>query len=86
MKRSTPLCRHIGGKVRFFRKKRGMTQEELAARLQTRGCNITRAMVGHIETGYRTSPGAFDTMALQSKPQTAPGGLRAQGGWLPCTH
>lgn len=55
MKRSTPLSRHIGGKVRFYRKKRGMTQEELAARLQTRGCNITRAMVGHIETGYRTA-------------------------------
>ena len=34
MKRSTPLSRHIGGKVRFYRKKRGMTQEELAARLQ----------------------------------------------------
>ena len=32
-----------------------MTQKDLAARLQTRGCNITHAMVGHIETGYRTA-------------------------------
>ena len=39
----------------LFRKKRGMTQKDLAARLQTRGCNITHAMVGHIETGYRTA-------------------------------
>ena len=117
MKRSTPLCRHIGGKVRFFRKKRGMTQEELAARLQTRGCNITRAMVGHIETGYRTasvfeidmlvevlgidynalfardlkprrdwtSPGIFDTMAIQIS-RRPPGRSARQGGCLPCTH
>lgn len=55
MKRSTPLERHIGGRVRYYRKKRGLTQDALAARLQTRGCNVTRAMVGHIETGYRTT-------------------------------
>lgn len=55
MKRSTPLDRHVGGKVKYYRKQQKLTQEELAARLQTRGCNITRTMVGHIETGYRTT-------------------------------
>lgn len=63
MKRSTPLSRHIGERVKYYRKKRRLTQEELAAQLQTRGCNITRAMVGHIETGYR-SASAFEIDAL----------------------
>lgn len=55
MKRSTPFMPPYRWKSPLFRKKRGMTQKDLAARLQTRGCNITRAMVGHIETGYRTA-------------------------------
>ena len=55
MRRSTPQARHIGAKVKYYREKRDLTQEELAAQLQTRGCNITRTMVGHIETGYRTA-------------------------------
>lgn len=63
MKRSTPLSRHIGEKVKYYRKLRDLTQEELAAQLQIRGCNITRTMVGHIETGYR-SASAFEVDAL----------------------
>ena len=63
MKRSTPLCRHIGAKVRHYRKKRGLTQAGLAALLQARGCDVTRAMVGHIETGYRTAS-VFEIDAL----------------------
>lgn len=55
MRRSTPQQRHIGAKVKYYREKRSLTQEDLAAQLQTRGCNITRTMVGHIETGYRTA-------------------------------
>ena len=55
MRRSTPRDRHIGVKVKYYREQAHLTQEELAAKLQTRGCNITRTMVGHIETGYRTA-------------------------------
>ena len=45
----------LSSRIRQRRDQLGLSQEELAARLQTRGCNITRAMVGHIETGYRTA-------------------------------
>lgn len=53
MKRSTPLTRNIGAKVKYYRCLRHLTQEELSAQLQTVGCDITRAMVSQIETGYR---------------------------------
>ena len=29
--------------------------EQLAAQLQTNGCDITETMLGHIETGYRST-------------------------------
>ena len=51
MKRSTPLTRNIGAKVKYYRKLRG----QLAAQLQTNGCDITETMLGHIETGYRST-------------------------------
>ena len=64
MKRSTPLERNIGAKVKQYRKAKGMTQDALAARLQTQGCDITRVMVGQIETGYRaTSVFEIDKLA-----------------------
>lgn len=47
------MNRNIGAKVKFFRELRGLTQEALAAQLQTRGCDITRTMVAQIESGYR---------------------------------
>lgn len=55
MKRSTPLDRNIGQKVKYYRTKNGLTQKDLAAKLQTHGCDITETMVGHIETGYRSA-------------------------------
>ena len=55
MKRSTPLNRNIGGKVKYYRELRGPTQKELAARLQTCGCDLTETMVGQIEIGYRAT-------------------------------
>lgn len=55
MKRSTPLKRNIGQKVKHYRMESGLTQRELAAKLQTCGCDITETMVGHIETGYRSA-------------------------------
>ena len=33
----------------------GLTQKQLAAQLQTNGCDITETMLGHIETGYRST-------------------------------
>ena len=53
MKRSTPLDRNIGRKGRYYRKQLGLTQKELAARLQVNGCDMTETMVGQIEIGYR---------------------------------
>ena len=53
MKRSTPLDRNIGRKVRYYRKQLGLTQKELAARLQVNGCDMTETMVGQMEIGYR---------------------------------
>ena len=55
MKRSTPLDRNIGAKVKYYRKLRGLTQKQLAAQLQTSGCDITETMLGHMETGYRST-------------------------------
>ena len=53
MKRSTPMDRNLGGKVRYYRERNGWTQEELAARMQVKGCDLTRAAIGQIEIGYR---------------------------------
>ena len=55
MKRSTPLTRNIGATVQYYRKLPGLTQKQLAAQLQTNGCDITETMLGHIETGYRST-------------------------------
>ena len=55
MKRSTPIERNIGAKVRQYRRACGLTQRELAAQLQVRGCDITETMLGHIETGRRAA-------------------------------
>lgn len=54
MKRSTPMQRNIGAKVQYYRKQMGLTQKQLAARLQVNGCDLSETIVGHIETGHRT--------------------------------
>ena len=43
----------IGINIRVLREKAGLTQEQVAARLQTRGCDITRSAVAKIEVGQR---------------------------------
>lgn len=53
MKRSTPMDRNIGAKVQYYRKQLGLTQKELAARLQVNGCDLSETMVGQIEIGHR---------------------------------
>ena len=43
----------IGGNIRKLREKAGLTQEQVAARLQINGCDITRSAVAKIEVGQR---------------------------------
>ncbi len=43
----------IGRNVRLLRERCGITQDQLAARLQVRGCDITRSAVAKIEVGQR---------------------------------
>lgn len=45
--------KRIGSNVRRLREKRGLTQEQVAARLQTRGCDLTRSALAKIEVGQR---------------------------------
>lgn len=53
MNRCTPKERNIGERVAFYRKFRGLTQKQLAAKLQTAGCDMTSEMVWKVETGRR---------------------------------
>jgi len=53
MNRSTPKKRNIGRRVAFYRELRGLTQKELAAQLQTVGCDMTSEMVWKAENGRR---------------------------------
>ena len=43
----------IGNNIRALRERARMTQEILAAKLQLRGCDITRSAVAKIEVGQR---------------------------------
>lgn len=43
----------FGRKIRELREKADLTQEQLAARLQVEGCDITRSAVAKIEVGQR---------------------------------
>lgn len=43
----------VGNNVRILREKCGITQEQLAAKLQIYGCDITRSAVAKIEVGQR---------------------------------
>lgn len=54
MNRSTPKDRNIGRRVAFYRELRGLTQKNLAAKLQTVGCDMTSEMVWKVENGRRS--------------------------------
>ena len=43
----------VGNNIRILREKSNITQEQLAARLQVNGCDITRSAVAKIEVGQR---------------------------------
>jgi len=45
--------KRIGRNIRALRERAAMTQELLAAKLQLRGCDITRSAVAKIEVGQR---------------------------------
>ena len=43
----------VGNNIHRLRERRGLTQEEVAAKLQVNGCDITRSSVAKIEVGQR---------------------------------
>ena len=43
----------VGRQIRSVREAKGLTQEQLAARLQTYGCDITRSALAKMEVGQR---------------------------------
>ncbi len=45
--------KRIGQNIRALREAKGFTQDRLAAKLQIRGCDITRSAVAKIEAGQR---------------------------------
>ncbi len=45
--------KQVGQKIRELREKRGLTQEQLSAKLQLQGCDITRSALAKIEVGQR---------------------------------
>lgn len=45
--------KQIGINIRRIRENQNMTQDELAAKLQIAGCDITRSAIAKIEVGQR---------------------------------
>lgn len=45
--------KEVGSNIRKLREKNGMTQEQLSAKLQIEGCDITRSALAKIEVGQR---------------------------------
>ena len=43
----------VGAAIREIRLKKGMTQEQLSARLQLCGCDMTRSALAKVECGQR---------------------------------
>lgn len=45
--------KRIGKNIKTLRERRKLTQEQLAAKLQVNGCDITRSALAKIEAGQR---------------------------------
>ena len=50
---NTEYEKQVGENIRTIRKKRNLTQDQLAAKLQVLGCDITRSALAKIEVGQR---------------------------------
>ena len=54
--RPNDRCNIVGEQVRLLRKKAGLSQEELAAKIQLAGLDMRQQAVSRIETGSRVVP------------------------------
>lgn len=45
--------KQIGNNIRLLREKAKMTQDQLSAKMQVEGCDITRSALAKIEVGQR---------------------------------
>ena len=45
--------KQVGRNIRSIRERRGLTQEQLSAKLQLGGCDVTRSAMAKIEVGQR---------------------------------
>lgn len=50
---NSKIEKRIGGNIRKLRENLNMTQEQLSAKLQVEGCDITRSALAKIEVGQR---------------------------------
>lgn len=50
---NSEIEKQIGNNIRILRENSKMTQEQLSAKLQTEGCDITRSAIAKIEVGQR---------------------------------
>lgn len=50
---NSKIEKRIGKNIRTLRENSNMTQEQLSAKLQTEGCDMTRSAIAKIEVGQR---------------------------------
>ncbi len=50
---NTEIEKKIGQNIRRLRERANMTQDQLSAKLQVNGCDITRSAIAKIEVGQR---------------------------------
>lgn len=63
MKQGITASKIIGTNIGRFRVKKSLTQDELAAQLQSEGCDISRGTLAKIEAGIRhISIGELETI------------------------
>ena len=50
---NTIFDKRVGRNIRMLRRDKNWTQDQLAAKLQTHGCDITRSTMAKLEVGQR---------------------------------
>ncbi len=53
MKMNMEYERSVGQNIRRLRMEQNLTQDQFAAQLQTRGCDVTRSALAKMEVGQR---------------------------------